>query len=160
MRLPPLEWQLPEGRDFGHCCIPRTQESAWHVEDAQWYEWTLAEWPASSCLRSDFTLNPIPLCFLCSTTFAAVLQTRQAQARLGALTLTVPLAGSALPSNLGRAISYDYSCFSSNVPISARLPLVTLPDGSSQLYHIILLDCLHLTNLVYLFTCLLSVFSS
>ena len=52
------------------------------------------------------------------------------------LVLTVSFAGNALPSNLDRASSFYYSCFSSNVIISARPSLVTRSDGSCHLDHI------------------------
>lgn len=74
--------------------------------------------------------------FILSAFHSICFWTHWVHTRLGVLVLTVSFAGNALPSNLDRASSLYYSCFSSNVIISARPSLVTCSDGSAHLDHI------------------------
>lgn len=105
---------------------------------------------------SDFSLNPTPPSFLCSTTSA--LQTRQAQARLGVLTLDCSFCWecSSLQSWCGYLLSwllFQFKCYH----FSEAFPEI---DGSSHLGHITLFYCLHCTYYItYVFIGLLSVSS-
>lgn len=159
MRLPSPDYQLPEGRDFVQSLVYPQNLGECPAYSRCSIRWMSVGWMICSFLPlSDFTLNPIPSYFLCSITFASVLQTHWVQTRLGVLTLTVPFAGNALPSNLGRASSFYYSCFSSKVIIPARPSLISLSDGSSHLYHIILFYCFHLSSCLFVYLTVVSLF--